>query len=74
MRLYNAAKAAHDIWAHWMNYFFTQCVEQPDGSLVVPADKVKRWKRLANTSFMALTEEEAKSDYEIAEQYLSGKE
>jgi len=69
-----AAKAAHNIWAHWMKYMFTQCSEGPDDGfdygVAIPSEKVKRWKRLMNTDFEDLTKEEQESDYEIAEMFI----
>ena len=65
------AKAAHDIWAHWMKYFFTQCSPLGEnGTLCIPANLEKRWKRLMNTPFEELTEEEQKSDFEVADLFL----
>lgn len=65
------AKAAHDIWAHWMKYFFTQCKQNPDGTMTIASDKVARWTRQARTPFEDLPESERKSDYEIAEKFIN---
>lgn len=75
------AKAAHDIWAHWMKYFFTQTFSEvkdecagkgsfKTGNLVIGREQAERWKKLMNTEFEDLTEKEQKSDYEIAKHYL----
>ena len=71
------AKAAHDIWAHWMKYMFTKCkyFEMPDDYassrvLTIPSELVERWQRQMNTPFEELSEQEQKSDYKIAEQFL----
>ena len=72
------AKAAHDLWAHWMRYQFSQCHALEDGSLVIPADKVNRWQRQANTEYEDLSEDEKRSDREVvafptAEQAIAAK-
>lgn len=65
------AKAAHDIWAHWMKYMFSLCVNTGgDIDAQIPKEKIKQWQRLMNTEFEDLTEQEKKSDYEIADKYL----
>ena len=66
------AKVVHDIWSHWMRYFFTQCLPTgPNGTLIIPRYLEDRWKRLMETDFEDLTEEEKKSDYEISDKYLN---
>ena len=70
LELTKKAEQAHEIWAHWMKYFFTKCSPTgPNGTLLIPADLEKRWKRLMNTDFKDLTDQEKKSDYEIAKKY-----
>ena len=64
-----AAKTAHDIWAHWMRYMFTQCNPCMDGEMVIPAEKVERWKRQMETEYDDLLESEKQSDREIAERF-----
>ena len=61
-----AAKAAHDIWVHWMTYQFSVGYCLPDGSFVIPADKVTRWTRQMNTEYGDLTEKEKMSDRSVA--------
>lgn len=65
------AKAAHDIWSHWMKYMFTCGTFNGDGSWTMPKDKVERWQRQMNTEFEDLSEQEQKSDYSIAEKFIS---
>ena len=65
------ADTAHDVWAHWMLYQFSQCEYNADGSVTIPAEKVKRWSRQMNTPFVELTEKEQASDYEQADKYLA---
>lgn len=65
------ADVEHGRWAHWQHYLHQQCTPQPDGSLVIPADLVQRWERLASTDYADLTEEERASDREHAHAYLT---
>lgn len=57
-----AAKIAHDVWAHWMRYFFT---------LKPTPEDIERWKRQAETPFEKLSEKEQKSDYEVADEHIT---
>lgn len=65
------AKAAHDIWAHWMKYMFTQGQFTPDGGFVIPFENVARWQRQMMTEFESLPAAEQKSDFEIADRFLA---
>ena len=64
------AERQHQIWAHWMEYQFSLCQEQADGSLVIPAEKVERWKRQLTTSYAELSEDERESDREVVREHL----
>lgn len=65
------AEFAHDdFWAHWMKYMISCCSLNKDGSLTIPAEKVERWIRQANTKFYNLPESEKKSDYEQAQKII----
>ena len=67
------AERQHDIWAHWMNYQFSQCYVSPDalsGGLVIPAELVERWKRQAATPYAELSEEEKESDRRVVRDHL----
>lgn len=60
----------HQIWSHWMKYLFEVSLQNEDGSVTIPADKVVRWKRQMNTEYEFLTAEEQKSDIEQAKKIL----
>lgn len=60
------AMSVHDVWAHWMDYMFTQGEFLVDGGWAMPKEKVDRWQRQARTHYNGLTEKEQKSDIEIA--------
>jgi hypothetical protein len=64
------AKVQHEIWSHWMRYLFSVC-EEANGNLIIPPDKVKRWKRQMITPYQFLTEEEKESDREQADKVLN---
>ncbi len=64
------AAAEHDRWSDWQRYVFTQCQQAADGSLVVPAELVRKWSRQMDSPFAALTEAEKDSDREQVERYL----
>jgi len=60
------ADAQHKIWSHWMDYLFSTCEERNDGCVVIPKDKVDRWKRQIKTQYIDLSESEKDSDIKIA--------
>ena len=64
------AERQHQIWGHWMDYQFSLCEEQADGSLVIPAEKVERWKRQLATSYDELSEAERESDRQVVREHL----
>jgi len=65
------AAVQHDqIWAHWMEYQFSKCTRNPDGSLTIPAESVRRWLRQINTSYADLPESERESDRHQADKVL----
>ena len=65
------AERQHQIWAHWMEYQFGICQEQPDGSLIIPAEKVAHWNRQLATPYDELSETERESDRQVVREYLS---
>jgi hypothetical protein len=69
------AELVHDIWIEWWKYQKTHTIslfynEEDPESLRINPNKVTRWNRQANTPYDKLSEEEQKSDLEIAERYL----
>lgn len=60
------AAQSHTSWSHWMQYLFTRCTMQSDGSVLIPPDLVQRWQRQVNTPYAALSEREKQSDREQA--------
>lgn len=64
------AAVQHEIWSHWMEYMFGVCKQNDDGSMTIPADKVNRWTRQAQTHYAYLTELEQESDRHQADKVL----
>jgi len=56
----------HEIWSHWMKYLFEVSQDNPDGSVTIPAEKVKRWRKQMNTKYSELNDKERESDREQA--------
>ena len=61
-----AANLAHDIWCHWMQYYFTKTTRLDYGDEVVSAELAYRWRRQMITPYSDLSEKEKESDREIA--------
>ena len=64
------AAVAHERWSHWQRFLHAQCIENPDGSLTIPADDVVRWTRQMQTRYSDLTEAEKESDRQQAREYI----
>lgn len=60
------ADVQHSIWAHWMEYLFSVCQFEEDGSCVIPSEKVQMWKRQMATPYSELSLTEKKSDRQQA--------
>ncbi len=72
---YEKAQKAHALWSEWMGYMLSgdapgTTYHPVSGAFLVDKATVDRWKRLASTPFDKLTEDEKKSDYEVAKKYL----
>lgn len=61
----------HQRWAHWQRYVHSNSIRQPDGSLMIPADLVRRWEHQIATPYSNLSEREKDSDREQVHKYLS---
>lgn len=64
------AAIEHQRWAHWQRHLHDQCTELDDGSLVIPAELVRRWDRQISTPYDNLAPEEKRSDQEQVMNYL----
>ena len=65
------ASIEHERWSHWQRYMHSKCIPQSnDGSLLIPANLVKRWEKQSATPYSELTEDEKESDREQVRKYL----
>ena len=56
------ADKEHAGWAQWMNYLFSVCEKESDGSVTIPAALVEGWQRQIDTPYVQLSEQEKQSD------------
>ena len=63
------AALSHEQWAGWMKYLLEKSTEGDDGSVVIPAAFVARWKRQMNTPYIDLPENEKESDRSEADKF-----
>jgi hypothetical protein len=64
------AELCHSQWSGWMDYLFSKCTINPDGSMNIPVWAVERWKHQAESSYQDLSEQEKNSDREEADKFL----
>lgn len=64
------ADLQHEIWSHWMQYLFEVSLQNEDGTVTIPADKVKHWKHQMSTKYLDLSDDEQKSDLEQAQKVM----
>lgn len=68
------ADVQHEIWSHWMRYLFEVSTQNDDGTVTIPAEKVKTWQRQMVTSYANLSDKEKESDIEQAKKVLAAME
>jgi hypothetical protein len=54
-----------------MDYLFSCCQYNEDGSVTIPADKVERWMRQQGATYADLAEQERESDRRQADKVLN---
>ena len=64
------ADLQHEIWSHWMRYLFEVSLQNDDGTVTIPADKVERWKRQMITKYVDLSDDEQNSDLDQARKIM----
>lgn len=64
------AEIEHQRWAHWQKYLHSRCEQQSDGSMLIPAELVKKWEVQISTPYRELSEQEKQSDREQVHKYL----
>lgn len=65
------AALEHDQWAGWMRYLFDRSSLNPDGSVTIPAELVRRWGRQMRIEYEDLPAGERESDRVEARKVLS---
>jgi hypothetical protein len=64
------ADLEHQRWSHWQRFVHSRCLPGPDGSLIIPAELVRRWEQQVSTPYSELTEREKDSDRDQVRRYL----
>jgi hypothetical protein len=64
------ADLCHKQWSGWMEYLFSKCENNSDGSVTIPKEFVDRWKRQLSTDYDNLSEKEKDSDRIEADKFL----
>lgn len=64
------AAIEHERWANWQRYLHAKGERRPDGSLVLPAELVRRWDAQIAADYAHLSESEKGGDREQVRRYL----
>jgi len=56
------AELAHSQWSGWMEYLFSKCTLNQDGTATMPKWAVDRWQKQVETAYADLSEKEKDSD------------
>ena len=65
------ADYAHRAWSGWMEYMFSKGESGADGSWIMPAWAVERWRRQVATPYAELSEQEKMSDRKEAAEMIA---
>lgn len=65
------AEFAHKQWSSWMEYLFSKCSMNQNGTATIPAWAVERWQRQMKTLYSNLSENEKDSDRAEADRVLA---
>lgn len=70
----------HERWSHWQKHLHKLCIENKDGSLTIPKDKIIYWQKLFGTPYKDLLEEvkeqdkiQARKTIRIIKKYITDK-
>ena len=61
----------HSVWARWIEYMFSFCTENDNGTLTIPKENVDRWSRQRRATYAELLEAEKESDRIEAREILA---
>jgi hypothetical protein len=64
------ANQCHDQWSLWMKHLFSAGKYMSDGTWIMPAGYVERWRRQMRTTYSNLSEKEKDSDRVQADKFL----
>ena len=64
------AALCHTQWAGWMDYLFSKCTRNMDGTVTIPKWAVGRWMRQMRTHYKFLSEKEKESDGKEADKFI----
>lgn len=65
------ANIEHERWSRWQKHIHSMGIKNEDGSLIIPAELVKRWEKQINTSYYDLSEKEQISDIKQVMKYFT---
>ncbi len=72
------ADKEHESWANWQKYLHSLCDRREDGSLVIPAARIRHWEKEIATPYAELPDhvkqfdrDEVKHILPIIEQYVN---
>lgn len=65
------AALCHTQWAGWMDYLFSKCHTNPDGSVTIPRQFAMRWRRQMESTYAQLPPAEQESDRKEADKFLA---
>src|SRR5580765_2976094 len=54
------AEKEHEHWRFWMTLFLNRLEQQPDGSLIIPSERVEVYRKLTQTFYKELQERDKK--------------
>ena len=62
---------AHEAWSGWMKHMFNKSRNNQSGTITIPKELVKRWKRQMNTSYENLPANEQLSDIDESHKMIA---
>lgn len=61
MNIEPLADHCHEQWCNWMEYMFSKCNRNEDGTMTIPQWAVERWEKQLRTPYPKLSKEEKDS-------------
>ena len=65
----NMAVIQHDIWSSWMRFMFSTGSMTIFNEWTMSPDRVERWKRQMNTTYIGLTPDEKETDCKVIDEF-----